>query len=423
MNTKEKSSSNLHSSTLNSVKLAHNAFLQMGSLKGIDRSQAVYAMAKKLEDSLDDILQANTLDLEVSKEMAVPNLVIDWLKLTPKRLKATVEILLALAELPDPLQKVINSPYQVTSSQNYCQLMPLGVIAFIYESFPDLAAIVAGLCIKTGNSLVLRGSSEASNSNNLIIQALQIGLEDTELPLDCLQFLPPEQGFSIQDLVTQDEYLNLIIPYGRPSLIQQVTELATAPVLKSAIGNCYLYWSLTGDLDLVRSIIIDSHASQPDGVNAIEKVLIHRQQKPTSLTRLFNSLQEQGFILKGNKELVQEFPEYLTIMPENQWREPLFKKKIAFQKIDTLEEAITYMNDRSSGHANCLVTESYQESRIFAMEVDSALVYVNSSPRFYRYVQGSESVFLGISNQKGHRRGLISLETFTTLKQIIQGNS
>lgn len=414
---------NTSPSIINSVKLAHESFVEMGNIKGIDRSKAVYAMAKKLEDSFEEILQANTLDLEISREMAVPDLLIDWLKLTPKRLKATVEILLALAELPDPLQKVINSPYQVTYCQNYCQLMPLGVIAFVYESFPDLATIVAGLCIKTGNSLILRGSSEASNSNNIITQMLQIALEETELPKGCLQFLPPEQGFSIQDLVTQDQYLNLIIPYGRPILIQQVIQLATAPVLKSAMGNCYLYWSFTGDLDLVRSIIIDSHASEPDPVNAIEKVLVNSQQKSSSLIRLFNLLKEQGFTLKGDESLVEEFPDYLKLLKKDKWSQALLKKTIAFQKIDSLEEAIAYINEYSSGHADCLVTESYQEGRIFAMEADSALVYINSSPRFYRYLPGSESVFLGISNQKGHRRGLISLETFTTLKQIIQGNS
>lgn len=405
------------------VKSAHNAFLKMKSITGLSRNQAVKAMAQKLEESLEEILQANTLDLEISREMAVPDMVIEWLKLTPKRLKNTIEILLALAELPDPLQKVINSPYQITSCQNYCQLMPLGVIAFIYEAFPDLAAIAAGLCIKTGNSLILRGSSEASNSNNIINQALQIALEDTDLPKGCLQFLPTESGFSIQDLVTQDSYLNLIIPHGRPTLIQEVTQLATAPVLRSAMGNCYLYWSLGCELDIVRSVIVDSHVTQPDAVNAIEKVLINSQEKSTSLLRLFNLLKEDGFILKGDSSLVEEFSEHLTLVKQSEWNKPYLNKTVAFKKVDTLNKAISIINKNSSGHANCLVTESYQEGRIFAMEIDSALVYINSSPRFYRYVSGHQSVFLGISNQKGFRRGLISLETFTTLKQIVQGNS
>jgi glutamate-5-semialdehyde dehydrogenase len=301
--------------------------------------------------------------------------------------------------------------------------MPLGVIAFIYEAFPDLAAIAAGLCIKTGNSLILKGSGEASNSNNIITQALQIALEDTELPKGCLQFLPSEQGFSIKELVNKDQYLNLIIPYGRPPLIQEVMQLATAPVLRSAMGNCYLYWALSGDLDVVLSVIVDSHSADPDSVNAIEKVLVNSQEKSSSLVRLFNLLKEEDFLLKGDKSLVQEFPEHLTLAKLSEWNQPYLNKTVAFKKVDTLDQAIAFINNKSSGHANCLVTESYQEGRIFAMETDSALVYINSSPRFYRYVSGHESVFLGISNQKGLRRGLISLETFTTLKQIVQGSS
>lgn len=404
------------------VKQAHQAFTAMGSRRGIERSQAVSKMAQKLTECFDDILQANTLDLEISKEMAVPDLILEWLKLTPQRLANAVEILKNLAELPDPFQKLINAPYQVTYCQNYAQLMPLGVIALVYEALPDLAIIAAGLTIKTGNSLILRGSSEASNTNAIIYQAMQIALEDIDFPQGCLQFLPSEQDYSIEDLVTQDQYLNLIIPYGRPSLIHQVTQIATAPVLKSAIGNCYLYWSLSNDLDLVRTIIVDSHASQPDPVNAIEKVLINSQQKSTLIARLFAHLQENNFTLLADESLVEEFPEYLTKIKQKQWHQPFLNKTIAFKRIDDLSNAIAWINEYSSGHANCLITDSYQEGRIFAMEVDSALVYINSSPRFYRYLPGSDSVFLGISNQKGHRRGLISLETFTTLKQIVVGD-
>lgn len=401
---------------------AQQAFMKMGSIKGVERSKAVRQMAIKLREYLDDILQANTLDLEISREMAVPDLICEWLKLTPERLEKAIAILHTLADLPDPFQKVINSPYQVTYSQNYSQLMPLGVIAFIYEALPELAIISVGLAIKTGNSIILRGSSEASNTNSLIAQALQTALEDVDFPLGCLQFLPSEQGFKIEDLVTQDQHINLIIPYGRPSLIQEVTKMATAPVLKSAMGNCYLYWSICHDLDLVRHIIIDSYKTVPDPINAIEKVLINRLQKPNSIVRLFNHLQEHKFTLLGDEELVNEFPEYLKLITPEMWGKPFLNRTIAFRLVDDLNSAITLINNYSSGHANCLVTDSYQEGRIFAMETDSALVYVNSSPRFYRYLPGSNSVFLGISNQKGHRRGLISLETFTTLKQIVLGS-
>lgn len=404
------------------VLRAYRASLVLATTTGVDRSRGIQAMAKALSNSFDDILEANTLDLEASREMAVPELIWEWLKLTPERLQTTIQILQRIGELSDPIRRVMNASYQLDHSQTYCHLMPLGVIALIYEAFPELSAITAGFCIKTGNCLILRGGSEASQSNLVIAQALQSALDEVGLPEGCLQLLPSEQGTSIRDLVTQDRYLNLVIPYGRPTLVQQVLEQSTAPVLRSAMGNCYLYWSATGTLDMVRGIILDSQASEPDPVNAIEKILINRHQKPSSLVMLWNSLKDKGFKLKGDDELVAEFPEQLTLAAESEWNQPYLNKTIAFKVVDNIESAISWLNQYSSGHADCIVTESYQESRQFALNVDSASVYINSSPRFSRNPKRADAVFLGMSNQKGYRRGMISLEALTTLKQVIQGN-
>jgi glutamate-5-semialdehyde dehydrogenase len=404
------------------VLRAYRASLVLATTTGVDRSRGIQAMAKALSNSFDDILEANTLDLEASREMAVPEIIWEWLKLTPERLQTTIQILQRIGELSDPIRRVMNASYQLDHSQTYCHLMPLGVIALIYEAFPELSAITAAFCIKTGNCLILRGGSEASQSNLVIAQALQTALDDAGLPDGCLQLLPSEQGASIRDLVTQDRYLNLVIPYGRPTLVQQVLEQSTAPVLRSAMGNCYLYWSATGTLDMVRWVILDSQASEPDPVNAIEKILINRHQKPSSLVMLWNSLKEKGFKLKGDAELVAEFPEQLTLAAESEWNQPYLNKTIAFKVVDNIESAISWLNQYSSGHADCIVTESYQESRQFALGVDSASVYINSSPRFSRNPKRADAVFLGMSNQKGYRRGMISLEALTTLKQVIQGN-
>lgn len=412
----------LPSDPMGAVKRAYWASLSLATARGVDRSRGVQAMAKALQNAFDDILEANTLDLEASREMAVPELILDWLKLTPERLQTTIQILQRIGELSDPIRRVMSASYQLDDSQTYCQLRPLGVIALIYEAFPELGAIAAGFCIKTGNCLILRGSSEASQSNQAIAQALQNGLEEAGLPEGCLELLLPEQGASIRDLVTQDRYINLAIPYGRPTLVQQVMQQATVPVLKSAMGNCYLYWSATGSLDMVRWIILDSHASEPDPVNAIEKILINRHQKPSSLAILWNSLKEKGFDLRGDEELVAEFPEQLKLAAESEWGQPYLDKTIAFKVVDSIESAIAWMNQYSSSHADCLVTESYQESRQFALGVDSASVFINSSPRFSRNPKRGDAVFLGMSNQKGYRRGMINLETLTTLKQVIQGN-
>jgi glutamate-5-semialdehyde dehydrogenase len=396
----------------------------LAAVKGVERSRALQFMSESLRERQDDILEANTLDLEVSREMAVPELILEWLKLTPERLQTAGQILQRLAELSDPIQQVMNVPsYQVEECHTYYQLMPLGVIALIYESFPELGAIAAGLCIRSGNSLILRGGPEASHSNQVIVDALQLALEDAGLPVGCLQLLSSDQGDVIRDVVTLDRYINLVIPYGRSSLVQQVIRQSTAPVLKTAIGNCYLYWSPSGSLDIARWMILDSHLSEPDSVNAIEKVLVHRDHGTASLKMLWNSLKEKGFRLRADEWLLAEYPELFTgEVDVSEWGQAYLNNTIAFKVVDKLETAISWINQYSSGHADCLATESYQESRQFALGVNSAMTYINASPRFYRNPRRGSPIALGMSNQKGHRRGLISLETLTTMKHIVQGN-
>lgn len=406
---------------LATLKQTRKAARQLAVSSGATRRQMVLILANILEISFDQILEANTLDLEISREMAVSELTVEWLKLTPERLESTVAILKQLTQSADPTKKLIKATYQLEPCQTYSQLRPLGTIALVYDAFPELALIATGMCIITGNSLILRGNSTASNSNMAIAQIIEDALTKTNLPSACISNISTDGESSIQELVTQDHYLDLIIPYGRPSLVRKVTEKATAPVLRTAIGNCYLYCSTTGDLELIRHMIIDSHRGEPDAVNAIEKVLVNSNVKPSLLTSLFNSLQEQNFQLRGEEKLVTEFPEYLQPMKSTEWRQFYMKRVVAFKYVDTLPNAISWINLYSSGHANCLATESYAESRQFAQNIDSALIYINASPHFCRNPNCGEGVFLGMSNQKGYRQGLIGLETFTTVKQIVQG--
>ena len=409
---------------MNSIKTAlegaYEASLALTTSKGVDRSRGLLLMAQAIQSALDEILEANTLDLEISRDMAVPELILEWLKLTPERLKITIRILERLGELSDPIGSVRYAPYPLEEGQTHFQMMPLGVVAFIYEALPELGIIAAGLALKTGNSIILRGGSEANHSNTIIAQVLATALEKSNLPPGCLTVLPCEQGSDIRDLVVQDQYLNLVIPYGRSSLVQKVTEAATVPVLKSAIGNCYLYWSI-GNLELARWLIMDSHASEPDPVNAIEKVLVTPGQKSNSLMRMFTTLKEKGFILRGDAQLVDEFPGQLSLAKESEWGKAYLQKIVAFKVVKDLDSAITWINQYSSGHADCIVTNSYQETYQFTLGIDSALVYVNTSPRFARNPKQGSSVFLGVSNQKGHRRGLISMETLTSFKQVVKG--
>ena len=403
------------------VRESNKAAIQLARIPGEKRRLGVRALAEAIVSSFDEILEANTLDLEMSREMAVNEPIATWLKLTPERLETTVSILKKLSNSADPTRRLIDAPYQLEPSQTYCQRIPLGTIALIYEAFPELPAITAGMCLKTGNSLIIRGCNIASNSNKTIAAILKRALATTDLPLSSIEAISPDLGTSVQDLVTQDRYLNLVIPYGRPSLVQQVAEKATATVLKTTIGNCYLYWSVSGSLELTRQVIIDSHSSEPDAVNAIEKVLVNRDIKPSLLRSLFSSLQQQGFSLRGDVILVDEFSEYLKLIQPEEWHRPYLDRVVTFRFVDSLAQAVFWINRYSSGHADCIVTESYQESRQFVQGIDSALVYVNTSPKFSRNPEGAEDIFLGMSNQKGYRQGLIGVETFTTIKQVVQG--
>lgn len=406
---------------LHLIHRANQASETLAATKGTERSRALQIMSEALSANQDDVLEANTLDLEASREMAVPDLILEWLKLTPERLQSVVKILQRLSELTDPTQQILTTPYQLERSQTYCQLMPLGAIALVYESFPELGAIAAGLCLRTGNSLILKGGSEASHSNQAIASILQTAIEDAGLPSGCVELIPTDQGDPLRELVTQDAYVNLVIPYGRSSLVQQVIRQATVPVLKTAMGNCYLYWSSSSGLDTARWMILDSYQSEPDPVNAIEKVLVCRNQDTQALQSLWRTLRDKGFHLRGDAELVTEFPE-LVLAEENDWDRAFLDGTIAFKVVDGLDEAIAWINRYSSGHADCLVSESYQESRQFATDINSATIYINTSPRFYRNPKRGSPISLGMSNQKGHRRGIITLETLTTLKYVVQGN-
>lgn len=407
-------------STQAALQRAKTAFASLKRSDSAVRDRGIEIMARSLSQSFDEILEANTLDLEMSREMAVADTILDWLKLTPERLETTVKILQRLVNCPDPYRHLRRANYQIQSHQSYVKAMPLGTIALIYEAIPELAAIAAGMCLKTGNSLILRGCTQASHVNGVIVDILQNASIEADLPAGCIEYISPESGSKITDLVTQDAHLDLIIPYGRPNWVRQVVEKATVPFLQPAIGNCYLYWSASGDFDLLKWAIADSHDSDPDSVNAIEKVLVDFNQKPTLLGRLFNILRENGFQMRGDAALVREFPEYLTLAHENEWGTPYLNRTIAFKLVENLTEAIDWIDRHSSGHADCIITDSYAEIQEFARNVDSALVYLNTSPRFDRYPQTGDAVFLGISNRKGDRRGSIGLEALTSSRQIVE---
>jgi glutamate-5-semialdehyde dehydrogenase len=383
------------------------------------RGQAIESMATALKAAFHDILEANTLDLEASRELGISDLLLEWLKLTPERLQRYLELLHRLGELSSVAGR-IDLVSQVSDRHRYSQVKPLGTVAFIYEALPELAIIVAGMSIKTGNSLILRGGVEAQNTNLAIETALRTGLEQVDFPQNAIQLIDSSPGL-LYELLTHTQQVNLAICYGRPSLIHQVTHQATVPILPAAIGNCYLYWGANGEMDLVRHAICDSHVGEPDAVNAIEKVLIHADRGSASLTMLWKNLKEKGFQLRGDRELVALHSEYLQLAQDGEWHHPYLRKTVAFKMIKDVNEAIAIIDRFSSGHADCIVTDSYLETQQFVAGINSAAVYINTSPRFYRHQRGSDRIWLGMSNDQGSQRGAIGLAALVATQQVTMG--
>ncbi len=383
------------------------------------RQRAIESMVTALKAAFQDILEANTLDLEASRQLEIADLLLDWLKLTPERLQRYIDLLARLGELSS-IYGSTDLGVQASDRHSYSQVKPLGTIAFLYEALPELATLIAGMTIKTGNSLVLRGGAEARHSNLAIATALRSGLEQADLPPDAIQLVDSDPSL-LYGLLTHTKQVNLAIAYGRPSAIHQIAQQATVSILPAAIGNCYLYWGANGDLELVRHAICDSHVGEPDAVNAIEKVLIHTDRPPASLTLLWKNLKDKGFQLRGDRELVASYGEYLRFAQDGEWQHPYLRKIIAFKLVESVDEAVTTIDRCSSGHADCIVTDSYLETQKFVAGVSSSCVYINSSPRFYRHQRGIDRIWLGMSTDRVSQRGAIGLSALVATQQVMMG--
>ncbi len=386
------------------------------------RDQAIAQLAQRLKTEQNAILEANTLDLETSRELAISGLLLNWLKLTPERIHNAAQILEHLSVLPTPTLTRLSTYQGMASSHQAWQVTPLGVLGFVYEAFPELALILGGMCLKTGNGLLLRGSSESANTNQVLATLLSETLEEANLPA-AIQALPCDRSVPLKDLVA-DTQIDCIVPYGRPSFIQPLMRQATIPIFNPVMGNCYLFWSASSSNEWVRSIIMGSHQGLPDAVNAVEKVLVDVNVKRPLLNLLWSDLSEKGFELRGDPEMAAEFPDHLTPTTDEEWHQPYLRKVVAFKWVPQLSTAIHWINTHSSGHADCIATESYAESRQFTLAVHSATVHINACPRFSRQSSGPHgTVALGMCGRGGFRPGPMSLGSLLSTKQIIHGES
>lgn len=385
------------------------------------QGKVLEAMASNLQAVQDDILEANTLDLEASLDMAVPEIILDWLKLTPERLQTACKILRRLAALGDPrLLQAQPISHLTRTVASHSQVIPLGVVALVYEALPELAIIMAGLCVRTGNGLILKGGNEASQTHQVILQALHQSFDQAGLSSACLLSLTEEYGDAARSWLLQEPRINLIIPYGRPGLVQQVVRQAGVPVLPTTIGNGSLYWSASGDLATVIQMVVDSHRGEPDAVNAMEKVLIDPGCSGSLVAELCRSLWDRGFHLLADEGLVAEIPD-LPLLKSGQWSQPFLSKTVALRRVESLEAAADWINQFSGGHTSSLVSDTYHEVCRFTQLVNSAALYVNTSPRFVRNPPLAAAIALGMTAHRGRCHGFVGLNALLTAQHVLEG--
>ena len=396
------------------VAIAHGRSAAQSLRQLTHWEKTLHDLADALDHAQDDVLEANTLDLEACLDMAVPERIIDWLKLNPERLCAATTSLRRLAHLGVVVQPPGIHPMMSATGRE--QWEPLGVVALVYEALPELAIFATGMCLLTGNSLILKGGNEASQTNQAIAQVLYETIANSPLPEDIIQAISTSEGEPTRRWLMQSTAIDLIIPYGRASLVQQVQREALSPVLPTAISNCHLYWAASGDEHIVAQVITESHRGVPDPVNGIETVLVDAHISTPSLLELLRVLREAGFVCHQDGSL--DAAGYLEAINPQTWSPGKTPKTVHFRQVPDLKTAVVVINQQSSGHADCLITESYRDSQDFIQTVRSANTYINASPRFNRSPAQISQIALGMSAQRGLYGGRVGLSSLLATKAV-----
>ena len=385
------------------------------------KNRILLAMAEGLLHHESEILDANAQDLQAAQARGLSSAMIDRLTLNPKRLAAMAQGVREVAELPDPVGETL-AKWDRPNGINIEKIrVPIGVIAIIFESRPNVTSDAAVLCFKSGNATILRGGSEAIHSNRAIAAALQSGGEHEGLPKDSIQLVPFTDRASVQHLAEMDAYVNLIIPRGGKGLIETVVSLARMPVIKHYDGVCHVYVDAAADLEMARKIIINGKCQKPGVCNAVESILVHESVAKEFYAKHLPSLLDAGVEIRGDASAVASHPDRIKPATEEDWSTEYLDLIVSLKTVPNLEAAMAHINHYGSKHSDCIVTEDPENAARFLAEIDSAVVFWNASTRFN---DGSEFGFgceIGISTDKLHARGPMGLPELTTYKYLVRG--
>jgi glutamate-5-semialdehyde dehydrogenase len=398
---------------------AREAARVLGKAPRAAKDAGLQAMADALAKAETAVLDANALDVARAGNNGTSAALIDRLRLTPDRIAGMVQGLRDLAGLPDPVGDVVRGWTNANGVQVRQVRVPFGVVGIIYEARPNVTADAGGICLKSGNAALLRGSSSAAASNAAIVEALRQGLTDADLPVDAVQLIPGPREVTAE-LRAARGLVDVLIPRGGAGLIDAVVRNSQVPVIETGVGNCHLYVDASADLDMALSILLNAKTQRPSVCNAVETLLVHADAAEEFLPQALAALADAGVTVHGDVRTGA----YGTVVPatETDFADEYLSLDIAAAVVDDLDAALTHIRRYSTGHSETIITESQRAAQLFTAEVDAAAVLVNASSRF---VDGGEFGFgaeIGISTQKLHARGPMGLPEMTSTKYVVVGD-
>jgi glutamate-5-semialdehyde dehydrogenase len=405
---------------LTTARRAREAAIDLATRSRADKDAALLAMADALETDSALIQAANSNDVDRARAMHISEAIIDRLRLDDKRIRGMADGLRQVAGLLDPVGEVVRG-YTLPNGLELRQVrVPFGVVGIIYEARPNVTADAAGLCVKSGNAVLLRGSSSARESNAAIVDTLRRALVEAGLPQDVVQLVPGDGHEAVKHLMRARGLVDVLIPRGGASLIKSVVEESTVPVIETGVGNCHVYVDSSADLDQALAILLNAKVQRPSVCNAAETFLVHQAVANEFVPKALTALKDAGVTVHGD-ERIRSYSKDVVPATSDDWGAEYLSLDIAAAVVDSLDDAVRHIRSHGSGHTDAILTRSQAAARRFVAAVDSASVVVNASTRF---TDGGEFGFgaeIGISTQKLHARGPMGLPELTSTKYVVTG--
>lgn len=420
----------LKNSIIELCQEAKNASPSLQNLKTKSKNDLLLELSKNILDNSKQIIGANSLDVDIAKNNGMKASMVDRLILDEARLKGMASDLKKLASLDDPIGKTNKMWINDAGLKIGERVVPLGVIAIIYESRPNVTVDAASLCLKTGNSVVLKGGSDAINSNRELVRVIKESLVKCDLSPNLVQFVDTTNREATSHLMKLNEYIDVIIPRGGASLINFVKNNSSVPIIETGTGNCHIYVDKSANLENAVNIVENAKVQKPGACNAVETVLIHKDELNSLAIPLISRLIKNDVSIAGDEFIekivashTDKFKDIdFSLADESDWKTEYLDFKIAIKVVTSIDEAIAHINKYSTKHSESIITEDYTNSEKFLNEINSSSVYINASTRFTDGNMFGFGAEIGISTQMLHARGPMGLDALTSIKYVIYGN-